>query len=225
MSIAAINGPRSLALSGRRGALGTVLDQLRADGVDVRPLAVPVAAHSPQVDPILDAFEAVAASVTYHEPTIEVISGMTGRPAEGAELRTAAYWRQHLRQPVRFADAFLAVHERGIRVFLEVGPHPMLVNMGRHLVDEHECEWLASLRSGHGDWRQLLDAVARLHACGGAVEWAAFDAPFSRTKVALPTYPFQRERYWAESAAAPSRRRRLVRAPARRSTRPDAWPP
>ena len=132
VSIAAINGPQSIALSGTGGGLTPVLDALRADGIEVRALAIPIAAHSPQIDPILDEFEAVAATVEYTLPRIDIVSGMTGEIASGDDVVTASYWRRHLRQPVRFADAFTTMHGQGVRTFVEVGPHPTLLNMGRH---------------------------------------------------------------------------------------------
>jgi acyl transferase domain-containing protein/acyl carrier protein len=198
VSIAAINGPESVALSGTGGALRVVLDDLRDAGIEVRPLSIPIAAHSPQVDPILDAFEAVAATVQFSTPRVDVISGMTGRMAQGDDLVTAGYWRRHLREPVRFADALRTIYAEGRRVFLEIGPYPTLLNMGRHVVPEHECTWLPSLRSGHDDWDQMLGAVAELFVRGVPLDWDAFDRPYGRRKVALPTYPFQRERYWAD---------------------------
>ena len=207
VSIAAINGPESVAISGTGGALEAVVADLTAAGVEVRPLAIPIAAHSPQVDPILDAFEKVAATVTYSAPQLDVISGTAGRLAEGDDLQTPAYWRRHLREPVRFGDALQAAYDQGRRVFIEIGPHPTLLGMGRHVLPEDECTWLPSLRSGHDEWEQILRSVASLYTVGGDLDWARFDEPYSRQRVVLPTYPFERERYWAV-AGGPSRPQR-----------------
>lgn len=202
VAVAAVNGPQSIALSGRRDALDAVLAALRADGVEVRPLDVPVAAHSPQVDPILDAFELVAAGITYRRPQIDVISGMTGRLAAGDDLVSAGYWRAHLRRPVRFADALRTAYDSGARCFVEAGPHPSLIAMGRHVVPDHGCAWVPSLRRSGDDWRQVLHGVAALHVRGVPVDWAAVAEPATRRPVPLPTYPFERERHWL----APRRR-------------------
>ncbi|MGZ4770127.1 MAG: type I polyketide synthase, partial [Ilumatobacteraceae bacterium] len=206
VSIAAVNGPQSIALSATGGHLHAVLDALRGRGVEVRPLAVPVAAHSAQMDAILDEFEAVAAGVRMRAPQIDVISTMTGALAAGDDLVTPRYWRQHLRRPVRFTDAFRAMYDSGLRTFVEVGPHPTLLNMARHIVGEHECTWLPSLRSGHDDWRQMLMSAGELYTTGVHLDWRAVGGPGGHV-VDLPTYPFQRERYWASPTRANSRRR------------------
>lgn len=207
VSIAAINGPESIAISGTKAAVVAVVAELRGAGIEVRPLAIPVAAHSPQVDPILDEFERVAATVTYREPNVDVISGTTGRLAAGDDLTTAAYWRRHLREPVRFADAFSAIHGLGLGLFIETGPHPTLLGMGRHVLPSDECVWLPSLRNGHDDWRQILASIAGLYVAGGAFDWRAFDAPYDRRRADLPTYPFERERYWAGTPGTSAVRR------------------
>lgn len=199
VSIAAVNGPESVAISGTAGALRPVIDDLVADGVEVRPLAIPIAAHSPQVDPILDEFERVAATVTFHAPRLDVYSGLAGRLATGDDLRTARYWRDHLRQPVRFADAIQAAYDDGRRTFVEAGPHPTLIGIARHVVPEHECAWLPSLRANHDERGQLLASVALLWAAGGDVDWTAVCGG-RRPRVDLPTYAFQRDRYWASSS-------------------------
>src|SRR5690606_33985640 len=96
-----------------------------------------------------------------------------------------------------FADGVRALWESGYRVFVEVGPSPTLVGMARRCVEgEGEGLWVASLREGREDWRTLLEGVGALYVRGVGVDWAAFDRPYGRRKVALPTYPFQRERYW-----------------------------
>ena len=179
VSVAAVNGPTSVAVSGSPADVETVLDAARAAGIEVRPLDIPVAAHSPQVEPILDEFERVAATVTYHQPATTVVSGLTGAAATGDDLITAGYWRRHLRQPVRFADAFVAVHGLGARAFIETGPHPTLINMGRHIVDETpdldpaDLVWLPSLRRGRHDLDVVLGSLGQFYTAGGSINWPA----------------------------------------------------
>lgn len=200
VSVAAINGPASVAVSGSPTEVDALLDAAKAAGVEVRPLDIPIAAHSPQVEPILDEFERIAATVSYHRPTTDVVSGLTGALATGDDLVTAYYWRRHLRQPVRFADAFATVHEMGARAHIETGPHPTLLNMGRHIVDEADGTWLPSLRRGHDDLAIVLGSLGRLYTIGGTIDWSAVTGHRSPV-VTGPAYPFRRDRHWA---AAPS---------------------
>jgi len=158
--------------------------------------------HSPLMDPVLGEFERVAGGVRYGEPRIGVVSNVTGRVAGAAELCRPGYWREHLREAVRFADGIRAAAEHGCDIFLELGPDPTLVAMGQRCVAEPErAAWLASLRPGRDDWRQVSEALAALYVRGVAVDWAGYDRPYARRKVDLPTYPFQRERYWLQPPA------------------------
>jgi acyl transferase domain-containing protein/acyl carrier protein len=210
ISIAAINGPQSIVFSGTHTTLEQLATTMERDGIETRRLAIPVAAHSPQIEPILTAFEQVARTVNYHPPRIDVISGMTGRMAEGTDLQTADYWRNHLRRPVRFGAAAQTVFDQGRRVFLEIGPHPTLLGMARRFLPQDDTVWLPSLRSGSDEWAQILQSVAGLYAAGGGFDWAGFDQPYSRRRVELPTTPFQRERYWGVPANSGSAQRYRV---------------
>src|SRR5690606_30309161 len=197
VSVAAVNGPENTVVSGAEEAVEACLRELGERGYRWKRLVVSHAFHSPLMDPVLGEFERVAGGVRYGERRIGVVSNVTGRVAGAAELCRPGYWRDHLRQAVRFADGVRALWESGYRVFVEVGPSPTLVGMARRCVEgEGEGLWVASLREGREDWRTLLEGVGALYVRGVGVDWAAFDRPYGRRKVALPTYPFQRERYW-----------------------------
>ncbi|MCA0456391.1 MAG: polyketide synthase dehydratase domain-containing protein [Chloroflexi bacterium] len=201
VSVAAINGETNIVISGVPDALAAVLETLKSQKIKSRKLAVAQAAHSPLLDPILDEFESIAATVTYHEPEITLVSGLTGKAVNGAEITNARFWRQHLRQTVRFADALHTVYEQGVRVFLEIGPNPTLIGMGQRELTEPNVVWLPSLRDTVNDWTQLLTSLGGLYVAGAAVDWRAYDASYPRRKVDVPTYPFQRERYWFTPSA------------------------
>jgi acyl transferase domain-containing protein/acyl carrier protein len=206
LALAAVNGPDSVVVSGDGAALAAVLERLRADGVKSQALTVSHAFHSPLMDPMLDAFEAVVAGTTRQRPRIPLVSNVTGRVAGADELTDARYWRRHVRQPVRFADGVGALHAAGAEVFVEIGPAPTLLGLARRCLPEVPGPWLPSLRKGRDDWAQMLETLGALHVEGVEVDWAAFDRPYGRRRVALPTYPFQRERCWVEAgreAAAP----------------------
>ncbi|WP_129674296.1 type I polyketide synthase [Candidatus Chloroploca sp. Khr17] len=198
VSIAAINGPASTVISGAADAVAAVLEDVALAKIETRRLEVPVAAHSPHVDPILDAFARIAATVSFHEPQIDVISTLTGRLVGPGELTTVAYWRRHLREPVRFADAALALYEHGCRAFVEIGPHPTLLGMLRHLLPADGTAWAPSLRRQSDDARQILMGLGALVVAGVPVDWAALSRGEGRRRVPLPTYPFERSRYWVD---------------------------
>ncbi|MCA9969272.1 MAG: type I polyketide synthase [Anaerolineales bacterium] len=201
VSIAGINGPQQVVISGAKTAVDAILAQLDADGIQSRSLSVSHAFHSPLMDPMLDAFAEVAATVTYAEPRIPLVSDVTGRVAAPGALTQPAYWRQHVRAAVRFADAVQTLHAEGCTHFLEIGPSPTLIGMGRRCLPDDAAVWLASLRHDRENWAQLLDSLAALYVSGAAVDWRAYDRPYGRQWVDLPTYPFQRRRFWPDTTA------------------------
>ncbi|NER48931.1 MAG: type I polyketide synthase, partial [Symploca sp. SIO1A3] len=147
VAIAAINGPESLVISGEREAIAKICRQLEATGVKTKPLQVSHAFHSPLMEPMLAEFAAVANQITYHRPRIPLISNVTGQQV-GTEITKAEYWVDHVRQPVRFADSMATLHQQGYKLFLEIGPKPVLLGMGRQCLPEEIGVWLPSLRPG-----------------------------------------------------------------------------
>jgi acyl transferase domain-containing protein/NADPH:quinone reductase-like Zn-dependent oxidoreductase/acyl carrier protein/SAM-dependent methyltransferase len=200
-SIAAANGPESVVISGPGPELGQLLDELEKEGVRTKRLAVSHAFHSPLVEPVLEEFERVAEEVRYSEPRIALVSNLTGRKAGAEEVCSARYWRRHLREVVRFGDGMVALHDGGCRLFVEAGPRPTLLGLARQCLPEQPAAFLPSLRPNGDDWSQILESLGRLYVEGAPVDWAGFGRGHARRKVALPTYPFQRERYWVESTA------------------------
>ena len=199
ISIAAINGPEHTVISGQPEALESALASLQKRGISGQRLTVSHAFHSAAMDPMLDEFERIAAGVTLRAPQIPLASNLTG-VAAGSEIATAKYWRDHIRQPVRFSDGVNVLREHGSAIYLEAGPRPTLLGMARRAaaIDASAC--LPSLRPPKDDWPQMLDTLAALHVAGAAIDWCAFDAPYSRARVTVPSYPFQRERYWIPQA-------------------------
>ncbi|NWG15756.1 MAG: SDR family NAD(P)-dependent oxidoreductase [Chloroflexi bacterium] len=212
VSIAAVNGPDNIVISGDGAVVQTILDTLKSEGVKSKRLAVSHAFHSPLMDSILEPFEQAAASVQYAPPRIRLLSNVSGQAA-GAEVTTPAYWRGHVRQAVQFARTIESLHRQGYEIFLEIGPGPTLMGMGqRCLADvENPGVWLPSLRPGRDDWEQMLGSLGALYVQGVAVDWAGFDRDYPRHKLALPTYPFQRSAYWVAQFKAQTRRAAVPR--------------
>lgn len=202
VSIAAINGPETVVISGEQTAVQAILDQLKAAKVRGRRLAISIAGHSPLMDPVLDEFEQIAATITYHPPKIEIISGVTGQPIGGKDVTKAGYWRRHLRETVQFSSAIKTMYEQGCKLFLEIGPNPTLAEMGQRCLPVEAGVWLASLRPKHDDWQQMLKSLGQLYTRGVSVDWAGVERDYTRgrQRVPLPTYPFEKARYWVKPA-------------------------
>ena len=197
VAIAAINGPQSVVISGKREAINVICNSLEAQEIKTKKLTVSHAFHSPLMEPMLAEFEQVARQVSFSTPQIKLISNVTGEIATD-EVATTEYWCRHVRQPVQFAASMKGLADADILV--EIGPKPILLGMGRQCLPEHQGLWLPSLRPGQNDWQQLLTSLAELYVQGVSVDWFGFDRDYSRRRENLPTYPFQRQRYWIEAA-------------------------
>jgi acyl transferase domain-containing protein len=204
VSIAATNSPLNTVISGKADDVHSVLERLRKEGVESKPLNVSHAFHSPLIEPILDEFERCAGSVAHQAPVVDLVSNLTGCPLEETLPMDAFYWRRHARETVRFAESIRELHARGIEAFLEIGPAPVLIGLARQCVGDSETTWLASLRKDRDDCPQMLSSLGVLFVLGAKPDWAAYDQPYGRRRVALPTYPFQRERHWLPAASADS---------------------
>lgn len=202
VSIAAINDPQNIVISGQREAVQTVVEQFEAKGTRVQPLNVSHAFHSPLMEPILDSFEQTASQVTFHAPNIPLVSNVTGQIMGQDEIPDAVYWRQHIREGVRFADAIETLYKNDYELFLEVGPGPVLLGMGKRCLPQDSGVWVPSLRRGRDDWQQILDSLGTLHIQGIEVAWDGFDRDYPRRRMSLPTYPFQRQRYWIKNTGS-----------------------
>ncbi|TGO03690.1 hypothetical protein PN36_02185 [Candidatus Thiomargarita nelsonii] len=198
VSIAAINGPENVVISGKHEAIESISATLSTD-IKITRLPVSHAFHSPMMEPMLAEFERIAADVTYATPQIPLCSNVTGQLATD-EIVTPAYWIRHVRQPVRFAASMETLYQQDYEIFLEIGPKPSLLGMGRLCLPEDVGTWLVSLRQGQENWQTLLQSLAELYVRGVFIDWTGFDEDYSRRRVILPTYPFQRKRYGLETA-------------------------
>jgi acyl transferase domain-containing protein/NADPH:quinone reductase-like Zn-dependent oxidoreductase len=201
--IACLNGLEDMVISGTAAAVRRALAELHAEGAPSTLLNVSHAFHSPLMEPMLGAFFQAASEVRYSPPRIPVVSNLTGSIARGEEISTAEYWRRHVRQPVHFAAGMAELGRKGCDIFLEIGPAPTLLAMGRRCLPDRGAAWAPSLCPDREDWTQLLATLGEVYVRGSEINWAGFDSDYPRCRVALPTYPFERRRYWVD-ASAPS---------------------
>ncbi|MEV4616839.1 type I polyketide synthase [Kitasatospora sp. NPDC049258] len=206
VSLAAVNGPSSVVISGDGAEVRRLAEAWRARGRRTKLLQVGRAFHSPQMDAVLAEFRAVAEGLEYQAPRIPVISNLTGEVATAEELRSPDYWVRHIREAVRFHDGVRTLHRLGVTAYLELGAGPVLTALAEESLAAQDPEGAAprvlaaALRSGRPEREGVTEALARLHLHGAAVDWqAAFPAGPARTD--LPTYPFQRTRHWLEQPA------------------------
>jgi acyl transferase domain-containing protein len=155
---------------------------------------------------MLDALERRAANVPHALPRIPLISNITGTFFAAGTGPDASYWRRHAREPVRFAAAIATLRAAGITALVEVGPHPDLLALTGQAVPDAPWSATASLRRGQDDWRELLTGVASLYVLGAPVRWEELIAGQGGRHISLPTYPFQRERYWISAPDEPNAR-------------------
>ncbi|HEU5332387.1 MAG TPA: SDR family NAD(P)-dependent oxidoreductase, partial [Actinocrinis sp.] len=200
ISVAAVNGPESLVLSGDGDAITELGALWTARGRKTKRLRVSHAFHSARMDPMLDDFRTVAQRLHYAPPRIPIVSNVTGRIV-GDELCDAEYWVGHVRGAVRFLDGMRRLRDEGVTTYLELGPDGVLSALGRDCVGEADAQaavFAAGLRSGRDEPTTVLTAVAAAHVRGAAVDWGAITAGLDGRKVGLPTYAFQHQRYWLD---------------------------
>ncbi|MFI0743442.1 SDR family NAD(P)-dependent oxidoreductase, partial [Streptomyces sp. NPDC021100] len=192
VDIAAVNGPSSTVISGDEASVTALASLWEERGRRVKRLRVSHAFHSPLMEPMLAEFGAVAESVTYGTPGIPVVSNLTGSVHEDFD---AAYWVRHVREAVRFHDGVQALRAQGVRTYLELGPDGTL----SALAQDDAATAVPTLRKDHPEPAALWQALAAAHARGVAVDWAAVHTGRGARRVDLPTYPFQRQRYWLDA--------------------------
>jgi acyl transferase domain-containing protein/SAM-dependent methyltransferase len=192
VSVAALNGPAHVVISGTPAAVAEVVAELEAEGIRVRRLSGGQAFHSPLMEPVLDELERAAALASSQAPRVAWVSTLTG--ALVTDPVGPGYWRLQARQAVRYEDAVRTLRGLGCEAHVEVGPGVTLTALGTR--GGGEALWVASLRAGRDERRQMLESAAALYTRGAELDWRQADGGERRRRVTLPTYPFQRERYW-----------------------------
>ncbi|MFI5832023.1 type I polyketide synthase [Streptomyces sp. NPDC051578] len=198
VSIAAVNGPDSVVVSGVEAAVLAVGEHFTAEGRKTSRLAVSHAFHSALMDPMLDEFGVVASRLTFSAPRIPVVSTVSGGLSQ--DWQSPEYWVGQVREAVRFADAVRTLEEQGVTRFLEIGPDGVLTGLAQQSAESAEAVLVPALRKNRPEPEALAAALAQLHVDGVRVDWQAFYAGAGARRVELPTYPFQRTRYWVDAA-------------------------
>ena len=203
INIACINGQKETVLSGDIALVGTISERLTAAGFKCMQLKVPFAFHSAQVDPILDEFEKLAASVQFHAPTIPIISSLLGRQLEGGETVDPSYLRRHAREPVNFLSSIISIQSAGLgyekALFLEIGPHPVCIGMVKSTLGEDNVA-VPSMRKAESAYKTLSDSLSSLHTAGLNIDWNEYhrDHLDCVQLLDLPTYAFDEKNYWIQ---------------------------
>ncbi|MFE7539305.1 type I polyketide synthase [Streptomyces platensis] len=203
LSVAAVNGPLQTVVSGPADSVAELLDALGKDGVGARPLNTAHAFHSALMDPMLEPFGALADGVAHRKGTVPVISTVTGEQVHGDDMARGGYWNRNAREAVRFLPAVRTLLERRFDAAIEIGPDPVLTRLvAKQCLDPRADRlWLPSLSRHTDDWQQILQTLGSLYSAGADVNWHAVDAGFTRSRVPLPSYPFERKRYWKDTRA------------------------
>lgn len=195
LSVAALNSPRGVTLSGEPAALADALAQLDARGVSHRMLAVRYAFHSDQMAPCEQRLASTLGPVRVSAPSIPVYSTVTGRRADDLRF-DSAYFGRNVRAAVQLAPAIDALIADGVDAFIEIGPHPVLATSLAECLGARgaEAPVIASMRRGKPERETFMRAVAGAYCAGATLDWTAMGEP--TTPVALPSYPWQHQRYW-----------------------------
>ncbi|MGW9454310.1 type I polyketide synthase, partial [Streptomyces sp. NPDC055632] len=201
LAVAAVNGPRSVVLSGTGEAVARAAELLAERGRKTKRLTVSHAFHSPLMDPMLEEFRAVADGLAYRAPRIPVVSNVTGRRATGDDLRTGAYWARHVRAAVRFADGVRTARDLGTATFVELGPDGVLCGMAQEVLSAdgpgtEPAALVPVLRRGRPEAATLLRAVATAASRGTSLDRGRLFPAAPARPFPLPVYAWQHRRYW-----------------------------
>ncbi|KIF04365.1 hypothetical protein PL81_19115, partial [Streptomyces sp. RSD-27] len=198
VSIAAVNGPRSVVVAGDEDAAVAVAEAF--PDRKSKPLTVSHAFHSPHMDGMLDAFREVVAGLTFEAPRIPVVSNLTGALVSD-EMGSAEFWVRHVREAVRFLDGIRALEAAGVTTYVELGPAGVLSGMAQECLTDGTgpFAFVPALRKGRSEAETVTTALAELHVRGTAVDWRAFHSDTGAEHVDLPTYAFQRGHYWLDA--------------------------
>lgn len=196
VSLGAINSPRQCVVSGGRASLATIAAALTERGIDVKALPVSHAFHSPLMAEVFDAFREALKDIRFQEPVLSFVSNLTGEVANFADVGTPEYWVRHIAEPVNFAAGMRCAQARGRQIFIEVGPSPALIGLGKQSGDPSAHMWLSSLDPKDATGGALRRALAQVYMAGVNISWDGYHQGQRGRRIALPTYEFERKTCW-----------------------------
>ncbi len=198
ISIAAINSPYQIVLSGESDSINQIKQLLDSLKVKYKDLPVSQAFHSPLMKEILEEFQEIASSISYKLPEYDIVSNVTGK-IENEKLTSPDYWTRHISAPVSFKKGMETLESLNTNIFIEIGPNPTLITQGsRCVADSSKGIWLPSMKKGLSDTQVILESLLELYKEGHDIDWNAFFSKRKTSRVVLPTYKFQRKSYWVE---------------------------
>ncbi|WP_343240262.1 type I polyketide synthase [Streptomyces sp. SID14515] len=204
LDVAVVNGPRAVVVSGDAHLVESCAEHFAGLGRKTKRLPVSHAFHSSLMEPMLAEFGRLAETLSFHRPRIPVISTLTGEAVPAERIADGQYWVDQVRGMVRFADAVRAMAEAGVSTFLEVGPDAVLSALGPDcLPGDTDAVFVPALRSQRAEPETVFTALAQLYRAGATVDWTSFYGGGPGAATDLPTYPFQRERYWYQPEPTP----------------------
>ncbi|VAW96724.1 Polyketide synthase modules and related proteins [hydrothermal vent metagenome] len=195
VSLAVVNGPDSVVISGVSSIVQKTNQQLKDQGIRTTQLKVSHAFHSPLMAPMIEEFENIAKSIKYHRPVMPIVSNVSGMLA-GDEIATAKYWVDHILAPVEFYKGMQNLSTIGINCLLEIGPKPILLGLAQACVNIQSKACVASLNGMQNDRELMLTNLGSLYSQGVNINWKSQYKDRGCRKILLPTYAFQRKRYW-----------------------------
>ncbi len=198
VSIAAINGPRHVVVSGVRPDVQRLCDKLLKHDIRSVQLDATQSLQSPLIDPILDELEVAAQRITVGQPGIGIVSGVSGDTVSARQLRQPSYWRAQARETIQFAAAVNTLQERDVDIFVEIGPDAVLAGLGAQVESAPGAKWIPSMRRGEDIRQNIFDALGNLYLNGADIDWHGVFGDRPLRKIVLPGYPFERERYWID---------------------------
>ncbi|WP_435113860.1 SDR family NAD(P)-dependent oxidoreductase [Nocardiopsis synnemataformans] len=209
VGVAAVNAPDAVVVSGDTEAVERVVAELAGAGCRTRRLTVSHAFHSHHMDAVLKEFAEEISGLGYAEPSIPVVSNVTGRVAETGELTDSGYWARHIRDAVRYADGIRGLQERGVSAFVEIGPDSALIShidatLNRSEQGQSIPVVVSAQRRDRSETVALVTALAAAHTGGLGLDWKKVFEDLTPRKVALPTYAFRHQHYWPEPSRQPS---------------------